>query len=148
MSTYSLRKCARILKRRSPFVGEVPGAECGWKISAPEEGGPGVGGLLGGGRGRLSTAQARLGARCQGRGKDEVCTGSQGLTHRQEVCPSVCCSHSIVQLDLRNVIFTLPVEAVVEGREVRRHAGGEIPQIHAFAQGAIAQVETPVSFSL
>lgn len=88
------------------------------------------------------------GGRCQGRGKDEVCTGSQGLTHRQEVCPSVCCSHSIVQLDLRNVIFTLPVEAVVEGREVRHHAGGEIPQIHAFAQGATAQVEIPASFSL
>lgn len=50
-------------------------------------------------------------------------------------------------LDVQNVILTLPMELVVEGKVVSIHAGGEIPQIHEHAQGATANVEIPASCS-
>lgn len=47
----------------------------------------------------------------------------------------------------QNVIRTLPTELAVEDKVVRVHAGGEIPQIREYAQGATAHVETPASCS-
>lgn len=61
---------------------------------------------------------------------------SLSLTHR-----------ACLGLDVQNVILQLPEEVVVEDREVSLHAGGEIPQIHEFAQGATANVEIPASCS-
>lgn len=50
-------------------------------------------------------------------------------------------------LMVQNVILTLPMELAVGDKVVRVHAGGEIPQIHEYAQGATAHVETPASCS-
>lgn len=129
---------ARILRSRSPSAEQAPGPSVDGRSQLLRREEVEVTGAPWRRQGKAQHSPGQVGEPRKGNGRGLLrVTRTPGLTHCQESDPLSLARPAGLVLGIRDRILPFPVEVVVEGRGETRHAGGEIPQIHALPQGAL-----------